>query len=213
MTIRLPDLPFPYHSLAPHMSEETLRYHHDKHHGGYVDKLNNLLAESNLSGLELEEIIQQTSGDKDRVGIFNNAAQCWNHTFFWNCMSPDGGGAPNGDLARQIDEDLGGLGAFQENFQAAAVKQFGSGWAWLVADGGRLKITTTPNAVPPMIFGQQPLLTCDVWEHAYYLDYQNQRAKFVETFLEKLVNWSFVAEQFMHQRNAEHAEFRRTGTD
>jgi superoxide dismutase, Fe-Mn family len=227
MAIGLPDLPYPYDSLAPHMSKDTLRYHHDKHHRGYVDKLNDLLAGTKLTGRSLEEIILETAGDAGRENIFNNAAQCWNHTFFWNCMAPDGSDSPNGELARQIDNDLGGLDSFLKDFQTAAVKQFGSGWAWLVLDGGRLKITTTPNAVPPIIHGQLPLLTCDVWEHAYYLDYQNRRAKFVETFLKKLVNWTFVAEQFIlqgegsstasrrHQdarRDSARSEARKTGT-
>jgi len=212
MIIRLPDLPYSYESLEPHMSTQTLRLHHDEHHGGYVDKLNKLLAETNLADLSLDEIIQETARDRDHQDIFNNAAQCWNHAFFWRCMSPDGGGAPNGDLARRIDDDLGGWDSFLEGFQSAAVKQFGSGWAWLVLDKGRLEIITTPNAVPPMVFGQQPLLTCDVWEHTYYLDYQNRRAEFVKTFLEKLVNWSFVAEQFTHQADTEYAALRRTGT-
>jgi Fe-Mn family superoxide dismutase len=177
------------------MSADTLRFHHDKHHRSYVDKLNGLLEESELAGLSLDEIIEKTAGKSDNEDIFNNAAQCWNHTFFWNCMSPDGGGKPDDELARRIDDDLGGLDSFLDDFKTAAVKQFGSGWAWLVLDNGHLKITSTPNAVPPMVHGQRPLLTCDVWEHAYYLDYQNRRGKFVKTVLERLVNWTFVAEQ------------------
>lgn len=212
MTVRLPDLPYAHDSLAPHMSEETLRFHHGKHHRSYVDKLNELLADSELAELDLEDIILETADDEGRTDIFNNAAQCWNHAFFWNCMTPNGGGAPNGELARRIDEDLGGMDSFVENFQTAAGGQFGSGWAWLAMDGDRLKITATPNAVPPMVFGQRPLLTCDVWEHAYYLDYQNERGKFVETFLTKLVNWPFVAEQIAHQGNSAQTELRRTGT-
>ena len=212
MTIRLPELPYPYDALSPHMSAETLRYHHDKHHKSYVDKLNGLLDQTKLAQSSLEEIIEKTAGDKDRVGIFNNAAQCWNHTFFWNSMSPDGGGSPNGHLAHQIEKDLGGMESFLESFRTAAVKQFGSGWAWLVLDGQTLKITTTPNAVPPMVYGQHPLLTCDVWEHAYYLDYQNRRGEFVGAFLENLVNWDFVAEQFARHGGAAPAEQRRTGT-
>lgn len=212
MAISLPDLPYPYDSLAPHMSEATLRFHHDKHHRGYVDKLKGLVAETDLAGLGPEEIIRQTAGDEDRTDVFNNAAQCWNHTFFWSCMSPEGGGEPDGELARRIDDDLGGLESFLEDFRAAAVKRFGSGWAWLVLDGARLKITTTPNAVPPMVHGQLPLLTCDVWEHAYYLDYQNRRGKFVKTFLDKLVNWAFVAERLALQSDFAQPEERRTAT-
>jgi len=209
MAIRLPDLPYPYDSLAPHMSAETLRFHHDKHHASYVKKLNGLVEDTELARLSLDEIIQKTADDEDATDVFNNAAQVWNHTFFWNCMSPDGGGKPDGELARQVDEDLGGVDSFKEDFKKAAVKQFGSGWAWLVLDDGRLKITTTPNAVPPTIRGQQPLLTCDVWEHAYYLDYQNERGKFVETFLESLVNWEFVAERFALQGEGSSTASRR----
>ncbi len=210
MTIRLPDLPYAYDALVPHMSAETLKLHHGKHHRGYVDKLNGLLDETGMSDLPLDEIVRKSAGSGDLESLFNNAAQCWNHSFFWDCMSPDGGGAPVGDLARRIDEDLGGLEAFRQEFLATATARFGSGWAWLVLDDGRLKITSTPNAVPPSVYGQHPLLTCDVWEHAYYLDYQNRRGDFVQAFLDKLVNWRFVAERFALQGEGGAAAGRRS---
>ena len=145
------------------------------------------------SVLKFLSFIKATAKDDSKVGIFNNAAQVWNHTFFWSCMKPNGGGAPSGALAQKIDQAFGGLDKFKEQFKQAAVTQFGSGWAWLVLDGGALKITKTPNAMTPLVQGQKALLTCDVWEHAYYLDYQNRRPDFVQTFLDKLVNWDFVA--------------------
>ena len=199
MTIRLPDLPFAYDALEPHMSADTLELHHDKHHRGYVDSLNELLSDSEFSGMSLDEIVQETADNSDLEPLFNNAAQSWNHAFFWNCLAPDGGGEPSGELLRQIDEDFGGMDSFAERFVAAAEDQFGSGWAWLVLENGRLKVVTTPNATPPTLHGQMPLLTCDVWEHSYYLDFQNRRGDYVKTFLENLANWDFAAEQFTLQ--------------
>jgi Fe-Mn family superoxide dismutase len=181
------------------MSAETLRYHHDKHHDGYVKKLNDAVAGTDLADVSLEEIIQETARKAEHVGVFNNAAQVWNHSFFWQCMTPDGGGRPDGELARQFDADFGSFDAFEQAFQDAATGQFGSGWAWLVLEAGKLRAISTANAEPPMVRGQQALLTCDVWEHAYYLDYQNDRPRFVRTFLDNLVNWEFVAEQFAMQ--------------
>ncbi len=195
MKFELPDLPYPHDALEPYVSAETLNYHHGKHHATYVDKLNGLLANAQLSGKSLEEIILATADDPERKGIFNNAAQVWNHSFYWNCLSPNGGGEPKGDLAAKMEADFHGFENFRSEFRAAAVGQFGSGWAWLVLDNGKLRITTTPNAEPPMVRGQHALLTCDVWEHAYYLDYQNRRPDYVDMFLEKLVNWDFVAHQ------------------
>lgn len=192
MAFTLPDLPYDYDALSPHMSSDTLHYHHDKHHQKYLDTLNEMLSDSPHSDLELEEIIQKTAEKDKERGLFNNAAQHWNHSFFWPCMTPNGGGKPDGEIARRIDADLGGYDDFKKSFLAAATGQFGSGWAWLVLDAGKLKVTATPNAEPPFIHGQQPVLACDVWEHAYYLDYQNARPKFVETFLDHLVNWDFV---------------------
>jgi Fe-Mn family superoxide dismutase len=193
MAFELPPLPYAKNALEPHMSEKTFEFHYGKHHQAYVTNLNNLVKDTPMASQSLEEIIKATAKDEAKAGIFNNAAQVWNHTFFWNSMKPNGGGAPSGALAEKIDAAFGSLDKFKEAFKAAAVGQFGSGWAWLVVDGGTLKITKTPNAVNPMAQGQTALLTCDVWEHAYYLDYQNRRPDFVQTFLDKLVNWEFVA--------------------
>jgi Fe-Mn family superoxide dismutase len=193
MAFELPPLPYPKNALEPHMSEKTFEFHYGKHHQAYVTNLNNLVKDTPMASQSLEEIIKATAKDESKAGIFNNAAQVWNHTFFWNSMKPNGGGAPSGALAQKIDAAFGSLDKFKEAFKTAAVGQFGSGWAWLVVEGGTLKITKTPNAVNPMAQGQTALLTCDVWEHAYYLDYQNRRPDFVQTFLDKLVNWEFVA--------------------
>ena len=194
MAFTLPNLPFGYDALAPHMSANTLKFHHDKHHKAYVDKLNKAIERTPYAELALGEIIQR-SWKKDS-GVFNNAGQHWNHSFFWQCLTPDGGGEPSGDLKRQIEKDFGGFDVFQKEFADKAAKQFGSGWAWLVLDGEKLKVISTANAELPMLHGQQALLTCDVWEHAYYLDYQNERPKFIDVFLKKLANWNFAAEQF-----------------
>jgi Fe-Mn family superoxide dismutase len=193
MAFELPPLPYDKSALEPHVSAKTLEFHHGKHHQAYVTNLNNLVKDTPMASQSLEEIIKATAKDESKAGIFNNAAQVWNHTFFWHSMKPQGGGKPAGDLAAKIDQAFGGLDKFKEQFKAAAVGQFGSGWAWLVADGGQLKITKTPNAVNPMAQGQTALLTVDVWEHAYYLDYQNRRPDFVQAFMDNLVNWDFVA--------------------
>lgn len=195
MAFELPALPYEKDALEPHMSAQTFEFHHGKHHNTYVVNLNGLLDGSDMAGKSLEEIIMATAGDSAKAGMFNNAAQVWNHTFFWNSMKPGGGGAPSGDLAAKIDSDLGGLDKFKEAFKQAGATQFGSGWAWLVVgDGGKLEIVKTPNAENPMTQGKTPLLTCDVWEHAYYLDYQNRRPDFLAAFLDNLVNWDFAAE-------------------
>ena len=175
-------------------------FHHGRHHQAYVTNLNNLVKDSPMERQSLEELIKASYRDTSRAGVFNNSAQVWNHTFFWNSMKPHGGGAPSGDVAQAITRDCGGLDKFKDQFKAAAVGQFGSGWAWLISDGGRLKITATPNAVNPLAEGQTALLTCDVWEHAYYLDYQNRRPDFVQTFLDHLVNWDFVAQNLAKAR-------------
>jgi superoxide dismutase, Fe-Mn family len=193
MAFELPPLPYPKTALAPHMSEQTFDFHHGRHHQAYVTNLNNLIKDSPLASQSLEELITGSYKDTTKTGVFNNAAQVWNHTFFWSSMKPHGGGAPGGDLAAAITRDCGGLDKFKEQFKATAVGQFGSGWAWLVADKGALKIVGTPNAVTPLAEGQTALLTCDVWEHAYYLDYQNRRPDFVQAFLDHLVNWDFAA--------------------
>lgn len=193
MTFTLPELPYAANALEPHMSANTLGFHHGKHHQAYVTNLNNLIKDTPLAGKSLEEIIKATAGDTEKAGVFNNAAQVWNHTFFWNSMKPNGGGAPTGDLLARIEKNFGGLDAFKEEFKKAATTQFGSGWAWLVEDGGKLKVTKTANADTPVAHGQKALLTVDVWEHAYYLDFQNRRPDFVSSFLDNLVNWEFAA--------------------
>lgn len=192
MAFELPSLPYPDTALEPYYSARTLSFHHGKHHKAYVDNLNKLLPESGFEGKTLEEIILAASAAGGQPGLFNNAAQVWNHTFFWNCMRPGGGGRPAGPLAERIDAAFGGYDKFAEQFKAAAVGRFGSGWGWLVLDGGDLKIMSTANADTPLAQGKAALLTVDVWEHAYYLDYQNRRPDFVQTFLEHLVNWDFV---------------------
>jgi len=191
MAFTLPDLPYDKNALVPHLSAETLEYHHGKHHNAYVTNLNGLIEGSDLAGKTLEEIIMTSEG-----GVFNNAAQVWNHTFYWQCMKPKGGGIPAGELAAAIDEAFGSFDAFKSEFSQAAVTQFGSGWAWLVVDGGSLKVVKTGNADLPLKHGQTALLTVDVWEHAYYIDYRNLRAKYVETFLGELVDWDFVAANY-----------------
>ena len=193
MAISLPALPYAENALDPHYSAKTISFHYGKHHKTYVDNLNKLIAGTPLESKSLEDIIMASAGDSSKAGLFNNAAQVWNHTFFWNCMRPGGGGRPKGDPAARIDSTFGSYEKFAEQFKAAAVGRFGSGWAWLVLDGGALKITSTANADTPMAGKQTALLTVDVWEHAYYLDYQNRRPDFVQAFLDHLVNWDFVA--------------------
>ena len=194
MAFELPPLPYDKNALAPHISANTLDFHHGKHHQAYVTNLNNLIKDKPLEGHGLEDIITSSFGKADQVGVFNNAAQVWNHTFFWHCMKPGGGGAPSGEVAAAIDASFGSMDTFKEEFKTACVTQFGSGWGWLVADGGKLAVMKTPNAENPMAHGKTALLTCDVWEHAYYLDYQNRRPDFVQAFMDSLINWGFVAE-------------------
>ncbi len=191
----LPPLPFAEGALAPLISANTLSFHYGKHHKAYVDNLNNLVKGTEFESATLEKIIGDTAGKAERAGIFNNAAQIWNHTFYWNSLTPGGGGKPTGRLASMIDSDLGGYDQFRKDFAAAAVSQFGSGWGWLVSAGGKLKIVKTGNAELPLTRGQTPLLTIDVWEHAYYLDYQNRRADYVNALIDKLLNWGFAADK------------------
>ena len=192
MTVTLTELPYNSDSLAPHISERTLDFHHGKHHRAYVDNLNKLIEGTALAGEPLEVIIKKTAGKADKSGIFNNAAQVWNHSFFWQSMKPGGGGMPSGQAAAKIDSDLGGYDRFSGEFKNAALTQFGSGWAWLVLNNGRLEIIKTPNADTPIVHGLKPLMTADVWEHAYYLDYQNRRGDYLEAFIQHLLNWDFV---------------------
>ncbi len=191
MIHELPELPFAKDALEPHISSETLEYHHGKHHQTYVTNLNKLIPGTEFENQSLEEIIRGSAG-----GIFNNAAQIWNHSFYWNCLSPNGGGEPSGELAAAIEKTFGSLTSFKEKFSTSAATNFGSGWTWLVKNpDGNLEIVNTGNAGTPMTDGKQALLTCDVWEHAYYIDYRNARPKYVEAFW-NLVNWDFVAENF-----------------
>lgn len=193
MPFTLPALPFAPTALEPFMSARTLEIHHGKHHQTYVTNLNGLVQGTALAEVSLENIMLETVKDAAKAGVFNNAAQVWNHTFFWNGMKPQGGGAPSGELAERMNKDFGDFNAFKDEFKKTALAQFGSGWAWLVLDNGKLKIAKTGNAGNPLTDKQVPLLTCDVWEHAYYLDYQNRRADMVQAFLDNLVNWEFVA--------------------
>ncbi|MFM7384319.1 MAG: superoxide dismutase [Microcystaceae cyanobacterium] len=193
MAYVLPPLPFDYTALEPLISKSTLEFHHDKHHAAYVNNYNNLVKDTDLDSQSLEEVIKAVAGDASKAGIFNNAAQAWNHTFYWNGIKPGGGGQPTGALADKINADFGSFEQFVEAFKAAAATQFGSGWAWLVLDNGTLKVTKTGNADNPLTAGQTPLLTIDVWEHAYYLDFQNRRPDYINEFITKLVNWDFVA--------------------
>jgi Fe-Mn family superoxide dismutase len=193
MSFELPSLPYPLNALEPHISAKTLEFHHGKHHRAYVDTLNKLVQGTPFAGKSLEEIIRLTAKDGDKTAIFNNAAQAWNHEFFWHSMKPQGGGKPTGALAQQIENDLSGFVNFKDDFVKSGLGQFGSGWVWLVLDHGKLKLIKTANAVNPLVLGVVPLLTCDVWEHAYYLDFQNRRGDFLEAFIAHLANWEFAA--------------------
>ena len=191
MAFELPPLPYEKNALEPHLSAETLEFHHDKHHNAYVVNLNNLVPGTEFEGKSLEEVIKTSTG-----GIFNNAAQIWNHTFYWNCLSPQGGGAPSGALAAAIEAKFGSFEEFKKQFNQSAATNFGSGWTWLVKNAdGSLEIFNTSNAGTPMTSGKQALLTLDVWEHAYYIDYRNMRPKYLETMW-NIVNWDFVAANF-----------------
>ncbi|MGA8056377.1 MAG: superoxide dismutase [Burkholderiales bacterium] len=194
MTHALPPLPYPENALEPVISANTLGFHYGKHHKGYVDNLNKLVAGTDLADLPLERVVAATAGKPDRVGIFNNAAQTWNHTFYWRSLKPSGGGEPPAALKQRMEESFGSVDACKKELANAAVTQFASGWAWLVADGSELKVVKTGNADTPMTQGMKPLVTIDVWEHAYYLDYQNRRADYVNAVLDKLVNWQFAAD-------------------
>ena len=190
MAFELPPLPYAHDALASKgVSQETLEYHHDKHHQAYVTNLNKLIEGKPEESKSLEEIILSSEG-----GVFNNSAQIWNHTFFWSSMSPSGGGAPSGEVADRINADFGSLDDFKSQFADAAATQFGSGWAWLVEDGGKLAVTKTANADLPMKHGQKALVTLDVWEHAYYIDFRNARPNHISNFLDNLINWEFVAQ-------------------
>jgi superoxide dismutase, Fe-Mn family len=192
MGFELPELPYAKDALEPHLSARTLEFHHGKHHNTYVTTANKLIEGTPLDGQPLEEVIRRTAGDPEKTKIFNNAAQVWNHSFFWNCMKPGGGGTPNGPIAERIQSDFGGHQKFAEALKNAGTSQFGSGWAWLVLKDGKLEVMKTANADTPIAHGIEPVLTVDVWEHAYYLDYQNKRADFLDAFIGNLINWDFA---------------------
>jgi len=188
----LPELPWAPDALAPVISAQTMGFHHGKHHKAYVDNLNKLVAGTDMAGMSIEQIVVETAGKADKAGIFNNAAQVWNHTFFWNSLKPHGAGGPSEKLRQRIESSFGSLDACKKELAAAATTQFGSGWAWLVLDDGKIKAVKTGNAETPLTTGARPLVTIDVWEHAYYLDYQNRRADYVAAVIDKLLNWDFA---------------------
>ena len=193
MTFTLPELPYDKKALEPHVSAQTLEFHHGKHHKAYVDKANELSKGTPFEGMALEQAVVESK--KQGGPLFNNIGQIYNHNVFWLSMAPNGGGTPTGNVAKKIDEAFGSFDKFKEQFVAGGIGQFGSGWVWLVASGGKLEIVKTANADTPLTEGKTPLLVCDVWEHAYYLDYQNRRADFLKVFVEKLANWAFAEEQ------------------
>ena len=195
MTFELPSLPYANDALAPYMSSETLDFHHGKHHQTYVTNLNNLVKDTDMKDSSLEEIVVKSSKDSSMAGIFNNAGQHWNHILFWQCMKPNGGGSMPSELESRITSDLGGIDQFKEAFIQAGTTQFGSGWAWLAIDNGKLVVTKSPNASNPLVDGMKPILGCDVWEHSYYIDYRTKRPDYLKAFLDSLVNWEFVASQ------------------
>ena len=195
MKFELPNLDYSKNNLSPIMSEETLDLHHGKHHQTYITNLNNFIKDTDLADSSLEDIIKKTSGDKSKMGIFNNASQHWNHVLFWKCMKPKGGGIMPSNLEKRIISDFGSVDQFKKDFIQAGVTQFGSGWAWLSIQNGKLVVTKTANAINPLIDNMKPILGCDVWEHSYYVDYKNRRPDYMNAFVDKLVNWEFVASQ------------------
>ena len=195
MSFELPKLNYAKNALAPIMSEETLDLHHGKHHQTYITNLNNFIKDTDMAGMSLEEIVHNSSKDKSKAGIFNNASQHWNHELFWKCMKPNGGGSMPKKLEDRIKSDLGSIEEFKKQFIQAGITQFGSGWCWLSISNGKLVVSKTPNAENPLIHNMKPILGCDVWEHSYYVDYRNRRPEYLENFFEKLVNWEFVESQ------------------
>ena len=195
MSFELPSLSYANDALAPYMSAETLDFHHGKHHQTYVTNLNNLLKDNELQGASLEDIVIKSSKDASMAGIFNNAGQHWNHILFWQCMKPNGGGSMPSVLETRLNSDFGSIDQFKEAFIQAGTTQFGSGWAWLAIDNGKLVVTKSANASNPLVDGMKPILGCDVWEHSYYIDYRNKRPDYLKAFLDSLVNWEFVASQ------------------
>ena len=194
--IQLPPLPYGESDLAPSISAETISFHYGKHHKAYVDNTNKMIEGTDLAGASLEDIVKAAAGKPDKKGLFNNSAQVWNHTFYWKSLHPKGGGQPTGKLLDKIKSDFGDFAKFKDDLAKAAATQFGSGWAWLVVKGGKLAISKTANADTPMVHGEKPLLTIDVWEHAYYLDFQNRRPDFIKAFLDDMANWDFASKNF-----------------
>ena len=188
----LPKLDYANEALAPIMSAETLDLHHGKHHQTYITNLNNFIKDTNMANMSLEEIISESSKDKSKAGIFNNASQHWNHNLFWKCMKPNGGGQLPPRLEKRIVSDFGSVDQFKQDFKQAGITQFGSGWCWLSINDGKLVVTKTPNAANPLIENMKPILGCDVWEHSYYIDYRNRRPEYLDKFIENLTNWEFV---------------------
>ncbi len=196
MAYQQPPLPYADNALEPHISANTIGFHYGKHHATYIKNYNGLVEGTPFDSQPIEEVIRATASDAAKVGVFNNAAQAWNHTFYWNCLTPNGGGTPEGELAAKIEADFGSFDKFKEELKNAAATQFGSGWAWLVLDNGTLKVVKTGNAQTPITSGQAPLLCIDVWEHAYYLDYQNRRPDHVAAVIDNLLNWKFAADNY-----------------
>ena len=195
MAFELPSLPYEKDALAPYMSSETLDFHHGKHHQTYVTNLNNLVKDSDMQDASLEDIVVKSSKDSSMAGVFNNAGQHWNHILFWQCMKPNGGGSMPSELENRINSDFGSIDQFKEAFVQAGTTQFGSGWAWLAIDNGKLVVTKSANASNPLVDGMKPILGCDVWEHSYYIDYRNKRPDYLKAFIDNLVNWEFVTSQ------------------
>ena len=192
-----PALPYVENALEPHISANTIGFHYGKHHATYIKKYNDMVAGTPHDDLNIEDVIAATANDAEKAGLFNNGAQAWNHSFYWNSLSPDGGGKPSGQVAEKIDTDFGGYEKFKEELANAAATQFGSGWAWLVLDKGQLKVVKTANAQTPLTNGMFPILTIDVWEHAYYLDYQNRRPDYISAVIDELLNWEFASQNFL----------------
>ena len=192
MTHSLPKLDYANEALAPIMSAETLDLHHGKHHQTYITNLNNFIKDTNMANMSLEEIISESSKDKSKSGIFNNASQHWNHNLFWKCMKPNGGGQLPPRLEKRIVSDFGSVDQFKQDFKQAGITQFGSGWGWVPINDGKLVVTKTANAANPLIENMKPILGCDVWEHSYYIDYRNRRPEYLDKFIENLINWEFV---------------------
>ena len=204
MAFQLPELPYAKDALAPHISAETMEFHHGKHHAAYVKKTNGMLAEKDLAGASLIEVIR-AARDRGHVGLFNNAAQIWNHSFFWQCLAPEGSTSPSGKLKERIDEDFGSTDALIEKIEEESAAHFASGWGWLVLNNGKLEVTSLHDADTPVVHDMIPLLTIDVWEHAYYIDYRNERPRYLKSVLRNIINWDFVARN-LDGRGAERAD-------